>query len=543
MGDSIPSSYRQIVQGNQEGLRTLIDNGAVKPFLLYHLLIYTGLPVLALLVPERKGSKYVRPVIFALILSIAIEVISYRRTILGANGYIVGLMISWWVFWCAALLIFTDPEKDFKRIERKPATSINDQDKPQAVQNENGAAVNEDTEIFNWNGTTRSTSGGTACSAELCRSGLSACHSLPKQSSNQHEQLEWQGYPHPFLHRTNWTLGLLLNMRGPEWNWRIPTLEPLPKTLHLQLNPHHSDKSCEKAEAKYATGKVRLIAAFRSFLKSYLCLDLAKSLMMRDPYFWGVIPAPPPFPFNYLAGYPILVSLYRLHLVAFGIVAALSYTFSFCPIIFLGLSLTFPNASKGLTSVPLDAPWLYSDLFGPFIAPVLDNGLAGCWGQWWHQVFRFGFTSPARWFLSLLPSKLSSNRQFRHTIMAFFAFTISGTLHACGSYTQFADTKPLSGSFLYFFLQAVGVLIQNVFAKVILPKTSPCEFPRWVKRAGNFAFSYTWLMMSGPLIADEFAKGGVWLTEPVPISFLRGLGFMGNKDEGWWCWHGPWFRY
>ena len=522
----------------------MIDNGAVKPFFLYHLLIYTGLPLLALLVPERKGSKYVRPVIFALILSIAIEVIRYRRALLAANGYLVGLMLSWWVFWCAALLLFTDPEKDFKRIERKPTISINAQDNPQAVQNGNGAVMSEDMEIFNWNGTSRSTSGGTTCSAELCRPGFSSYHSLPTQPSNQHEQLEWQGYPHPLLHRINWTLGLLLNMRGPEWNWRIPTLEPLPKTLHHQLNLQHSDKSCEKAEAKYRTGKARINAALLSFLKSYLCLDLAKSLMMRDHYFWGVISAPPPpFLFNYVAGYPVLYSLYRLHLVAFGIVAALSYALSFCPMIFLGLSLAFPNASQGLTSVPLDAPWLYSDLFGPFIFPVLDNGLAGCWGQWWHQLFRFGFTCPARWFLSLLPEKLSSNRQFRRIVMTLFAFTISGTIHACGSYTQFADTKPLSGPLLYFFLQAVGILIQNVFARVLLPNISPCEFPRWIRRAGNFAFSYTWLMVSGPLIADDFTKGGVWLTEPVPISFFRGLGLIGNGDEGWWCWHGPWFRY
>lgn len=543
MGDPIWRSYHQIVQEKQDGLQASIHNGVIKPFFLYHLLIYTGLPLLALLVPRRKGSNYVRPIIFALILSIAVDVIRYRRTFLGANGYMVGLIMAWWVFWCSTLLIFTDPERDFKRIERKSTISINAHNESEPITNGNGAVVDSDAEIFNWNGTVQSTSGGTVCATEPHQARL-ASHSPSKQHPNQGELLAWQEYPQPFLHRVNWALGLLLNMRGPEWSWRVPTLEPLPKTLHLQLNPQQPDKYCEKTHPKFTSSKSRLDAALLSFLMSYLCLDLAKNLMMRDPYFWGVIHTPPPsFPFNYLAGYPILISLYRLHLVAFGLVVALTYACSFGPIIFLGLSLAFPNASRALTSVPLDAPWLYSDLFGPFIVPVLDNGLAGCWGQWWHQLFRFGFTSPARWFLSLLPDKLSSNRQFRRIVMTFFAFGISGTLHACGSYTQLADTKPLSGSFLYFFLQAVGIVVQNVFAKVLLPRVSPYEFPRWLRRAGNFAFSYIWLMASGPLIADDFARGGVWLTEPVPVSFIRVLGLMGNKDEGWLCWDGPWFRY
>lgn len=532
MADSLPRSYHQVIQRNQEDIQVLVDNGVVKPFFLFHLLVYLVLPLLALLVPNRKGSRYFRLVGFALTLSVSVDAIKYRRLLFGANGYIVGLTICWWVNWCATLLIFNDPEKDFKRIERR----LISQPELELAQNGNGEIGH--TENFHQNVTIEKNLEGATGSTANCRA--------TKHPPKHQEIFTWQGFPRPFLHRANWALGLLFNMRGPEWNWRISTLEPLPKAIRVQLNPRDSNESREPKAPKYIDAKARLKTAFSTLLKAYLCLDIAKHLMMRDPYFWGVVPAPPPpsFPFNHLAGYPILVALYRLHLTAFGIIVALSYACSFGPVIFLGLSRAFPKASRSLTSIPLDAPWLYSDIFGPFLGPVLDNGLAGCWGQWWHQLFRFGFTSPARWLLTLLPKRLALNRQVRRIVMTLSAFTISGTLHACGSYTQFADTKPLSGTFMYFMLQALGIIVQNVFVMLVLPRISPSDgFPRWLGRAGNFAFAFVWLMTSGTIIADDLAKGGVWLTEPVPLSFIRGLGLAGNEEGGWWCWNGPWFNY
>lgn len=215
-------------------------------------------------------------------------------------------------------------------------------------------------------------------------------------------------------------------------------------------------------------------------------------------------------------------------------VSSLAYACSLSPVAFPGLSLAFPKASRPLASVPLDAPWLYSAAFGPFVESVINHGLAGCWGQCWHQLFRFGFTSTARWALSLLPVDLAPSPQVRRIVMAFLAFLVSGTIHGCGSYTQHANTKPLSGPFLYFVLQPAGVAIQDVFSKAVLPKICRRELPQWLRRAANFMFAYSWLMGSGSLIADDLARGGVWLTEPIPISLLRGLGISGDR-EGRWC--------
>ncbi|KAE8354320.1 membrane bound O-acyl transferase family-domain-containing protein [Aspergillus coremiiformis] len=278
-----------------------------------------------------------------------------------------------------------------------------------------------------------------------------------------------------------------------------------------------------------------------------------KSLMMRDPYFWGVVsPTPPPrFPFNL----PLptgTIYTYRVMLTGYCIYAALNFVTSFNPVIFLGLSRLFPNAARAITAVPLDASWLYPDSFGPFFPSILDHGLAGAWAVWWHQLFRFGFTSTAHWILSLLPTHLATNQRFRRLIMTFVAFALSGFVHACGSYTQWSESHPVSKTFLFFILQFVGVTIQETVSHVIVPallsrfrgKKRKAALPLWLRRSANAGFVFGWLWLTAGLITDDFAKGGLWLTEPLPVSPMRGLGFgSGVEGEGWWCWHESWFRY
>jgi hypothetical protein len=48
-------------------------------------------------------------------------------------------------------------------------------------------------------------------------------------------------------------------------------------------------------------------------------------------------------------------------------------------------------------------------------------------------------------------------------------------------------------------------------------------------------FAAGWLALTGPLLVDDFARCGVWLFEPVPVSLVRGL-----TGQGWWCWGGRW---
>ncbi|KAJ5851604.1 uncharacterized protein N7529_010989 [Penicillium soppii] len=517
MADPRHGSYRDLAKNFQTELDFVIEQGIYKPIFLYHIVIIHALPIIGLVIPSSRGGKYFRKVLFALCVGIAIEILQNRRAVVGGNGYMLGLMTAWWLIWTATLFIFTNIERDFKRIERKPG-----------VQHQKSTHFNKNTN-------------------SVAEEPLDLSISLSEQQDTN--AFLWQSYPPKFSHRLDWSVGLLFNLRGPEWNWRVPHLVPLPRSIHRQLHSGFSEKINAQEDSTYPTGQERLWAAFRKFVIGYLVLDFLKIILMSDPYFRGIAPAnslsPPPFPFYYFPGlavHPVLAQLCRTIYSAGAVFFALEVVTSLNPLFFLGLSLVFPNGARNLTAAPLGASWLYSDAFGPFVQSVLDYGLAGCWGRWWHQLFRNGFMNTARWILSLLPASLVSHPQFRRVTYVVVAFCTSGFVHACGSHTQLASTYPVSGPFLFFTLQSFAILAEQVFKTVIFPILPLGGTPRWLRRTANFLFVFCWLMVSGRFVADDFARGGLWLMEPVPVSPLRGLGF-GSPGEGWWCWRDPWFRY
>ncbi|CAI7581994.1 unnamed protein product [Penicillium manginii] len=471
--------YRDLARQHGEELESLLQQGIFKPVFLYQAMLFNLLPLLGLIVPRHRGGKYIRSAIFALNLGIAFQVLKNHRAHLGGNGYMFGLIAAWSLIWSAGILVFTDIEKDFQRIERMTA------------------AESESTKLAIG---TRGPSGNV--------------QPEPYGKDAKVGKFHWQPYPHKLSHRLGWCAGLLFNLRGPEWNWRAPHLGPLPRSIHSQLHAGFgSNKHRFQAvdDSKYLSANRRLKRAFRTFLISYLLLDCLKAVMMRDPYFRGsTITDSPPFPFSYFEPFPILIRFYHVFISAMGVYVALNFVTSLSPIIFLGLSRALPNASRKFMTVPLDASWLYADSFGPFLEPLLDHGLAGCWGRWWHQLFRHGFTMAAGWILSLLPIKLAQNVQLKRMIHVVVAFSLSGFIHACGSYTQFTATRPFSGPFLFFFMQSIGVIGEYIFKTAVFPKLRLPKLLKGFRRAGNAIFVISWLLFSGPHIADDFARGGLW---------------------------------
>ncbi|KAJ0420859.1 membrane bound O-acyl transferase family-domain-containing protein [Aspergillus carlsbadensis] len=490
MADHAFIRYEQILLDNRNRLHSSVQRGDVKPWLLWHALLPMVLPFVALLIPRRKGGWFIRPVLFFATLSIVIEIILYRRALLGANGYMVGLIMVWWLVWSSTLLFFNDIERDFRRIERIQAI------KTKSLTGEENGHLN-----------------GNNPNCVVVNS------------------LVWQPYPQSFVHRLGWSAALLLNLRGPDFSFRISSLDPLP----FQLG---SKQHAAVSKHSYPSAKTRLRAATARFLISYFAIDVLKLMFIWDPYFFGAVSAPAPFPFNYLSAVPGMVQAYRFLATGMGVYFALQFVTPLNPLIFLGVATTFPNVVRAFTATPLDATWLYTDQFGSIIA-ILDRGLAGAWSTWWHQMFRFGFVSTAKWIMSLLPHAISSRRIIRRIIITVVAFGISGLMHASGSYTQLGDTWP-KGPFLFFILQAAGVFTQDTCSRILVPVlTTQGILPAcWLCRLGNGIFALGWLLLTASLIADDFAKGGLWLTEPLPVSPIRGL--MGR---GWLCWRTAWFEY
>lgn len=212
----------------------------------------------------------------------------------------------------------------------------------------------------------------------------------------------------------------------------------------------------------------------------------------------------------------------RLLLCQFAIKYALECIFALAPLFFSGVLGPKILGARA-------EPWMYPDTWGSYTL-VLDKGLAGWWSGWWHQTFRFAFEQPSKkaieamgWDVKAPTSKL---------LQLAVAFGLSGALHAAGSVTGHGETNPISGSMSFFLLQIPALFVENVLRSGFRGNAVARRVPRWMKQVATFAYVHVWFYHTAHLLCDDFARAGVWLFEPIPISPLRGLGF-GAEGDGW----------
>lgn len=344
------------------------------------------------------------------------------------------------------------------------------------------------------------------------------------------------------------------NSRRPGWNWAIhclPPYHPPPLTaegvqLPLESLPNRSREGYTRTLSRRALFIERF---FFDVVPSYVVLDLCAVLMMQDPYFVvGPEKSRDLLPLTAAAAHPLLLSLRRTALSFIGILTALQLAFGFgalCLCFLLGSS-----GGGGLLGFRAH-PWHLPTAFGSF-DQVLDRGLAGFWGAWWHQTFRFGFEAPGRW---LLAHRRERQRQ-RHRVegeeekdtattnprmtttdrllAAAFAFLQSGLIHAAGSYSTVAPETKWWQPPLFFALAGAGSTLQRWLSARLLSSLSSLSWPapsRRVRRFGNLAFALAWCWATGWLLIDDFARCGLWLYEPVPVSLFRALGYGPAGDR------------
>ena len=101
------------------------------------------------------------------------------------------------------------------------------------------------------------------------------------------------------------------------------------------------------------------------------------------------------------------------------------------------------------------------------------------------------------------------------------AFFLSGCIHACGSYTQLGDTRPMQ-PMCFFLLQGFGILLQMSVVQLLNKAGIAKQASKTLCRLANFSVVIVWLYFTAPLLVDDFARGGVWMLEPLPLSPLRG---------------------
>lgn len=538
MQNAAISPYNDILQRKEAQFEAAIENGDISPFILPRDLLPLGILILALIIryPRHGVFRYIRHLAFFTMSYLALANMSKCRILGLGNGYAVGLGTAWMVIWGAAFLVFNDPQRNFRRVERYVVDCPNPEEKENGYDGNSAAAIDD----YLKNRPSNIRSRILPDVAKRLPLDLKQRNDTPLPQPRRIRLFRWQGYPESISHRIGWVLDLIINLRGPGWNWRISTLPSLPEYV-----PKQKDNIYTKPARDDQPSMDEAVSHFRStcitLAISYLGLDVLKVLMMRDPYFWGELSSLPPHPYGkFLAISPLLVRSYHIFLPFFGLLAALIFFSSLATVILLGTAILFPQI-QDWTSVPIEAAWLHPNGFGRFPEDFFDYGISGLWGCGWHQFFRFGFGAPSRWLFAHLPTSLQSTKM-KLVLKLFIAFTLSGSIHACGSYTQIGPTKPFSGSFMFFAFQGPAVLLQHFLSKTIMPSILPFKLPPWLLRIANICLILGWALFSGPLLADDLARGGTWLMEPVPVSLVRGLGF-GSPGEGWWCWNGKWFKW
>lgn len=442
-GTDLPTHKQRILQLDTK-YQWAIDNGIFKPYvyplgsfgaflvILYFLITYRNRPFL----------KSLRFLVWFANLLFSIWIIRNFRVRKAPIDYGIGLITWWFVLWTTTVMIAHDGQEEFARIERAEGATRSFQVPHHGVNGHAGGAKVEKT-------------------------------LMPR--------VRWQQYPTgSMLENVDWVFDLLSNFRGMSWNWRIASLPGPPEIVRQSLKSQSSEAIKEIARPRPAQDDVShnqlLKDARKWFIIGYLCLDFLRTIIIHDPYYRGLgsnhkigyLPQP-------LRDSPAFHQAYRLVIGLGAVYWALATIFTLAPLFFCGVLGAHRIGVRG-------EPWMYPREWGSFTS-VLDRGLAGWWGIWWHQTFRFAFEAPSRRLIEVL--KMDRRSIQGKALQLLMAFALSGSIHACGSYTSIGNTRPIRGPFAFFIVQPMGIMGQAFIAKALQRAGITERLPTIIRRAAR----------------------------------------------------------
>ncbi|KAL0939366.1 uncharacterized protein CTRU02_205976 [Colletotrichum truncatum] len=498
----VRDSYRAIFKAR-------VAAGEAKPFVLpYGIFGSFILPILYMTIPHRKRPWVyaARWLVLAFIIAFNIKIMRETSSTNMSMGYTSGLSAFWGILSNINTFIFTAPQFEFERVARRKRSKT--------LSPKSSSRASSPVTRSNSQSGLRKRAG-----SKKRRNQITA----PDVNVDEFEYY-WQSYPGngTFLQRLGWVLDLYTNFRGVGWSWAVSSVpSPAPpehphteELVKMDTIPLETFVGCQT----YKDERDFLLRKIIPFITSYMILDVFKVKSTEDPYFiFGSTPFPLPPSLASTPGW--LLSVYRHAGIICTIYAALVMIFSLHDLFqYFVLSKAFPLRGE---------LWQYSSVFGSF-SQIMDRGLAGFWGAWWHQTFRHAFSAPGNWLVK--HGYLKKGTKSTKLIVVFIAFWLSGLLHGAGSVTAIPDTNWLKPCF-FFWASGVGVLLQQIFCAALKPQIT--KMPRAARRLGNLLFVLVWLQITVKPLADDFAETGLWLVEPVPLSVVRALGF-GHGETSWW---------
>ncbi|KAK7427684.1 hypothetical protein QQZ08_005790 [Neonectria magnoliae] len=543
LGDLARLNYR-------DAFARAVAEHRIRPLVIPYSLVATSLVPPLWLAFSHAGRPWVyrsRWLVVGLVVAMDVEIITGMSSANVASAYGAGLMGMWGILSALHLLVWTRPQADAARaIKVARRDGLNDSSRL------NWPTVKADSKLANKlgygggeertddnddnNGLRLRRLDGFAASSDsssvVSKTGTSTTHHADQHEdqgsdSELNNDCIWQPFPEhdSFLQRLNWSMDFVTNFRCIGWNCSIRSV-PLPQ---IPVRIRHGDPvSLDAMPVVSRSGYRRNLTTsefvwtrLRALAVLYVVLDFLAVFMMKDPYF---VLGPDrgaglelPSHLRTLPSWALLT--YRELFTLVGIFSAISEMFIVHDLFqYYVFSRVFP-VRKEL--------WQYTSIFGSF-SQVLDRGLAGWWGSWWHQTFRLQFSSPAAYLIN--NGYLTKGTLTAQIVTLYVSFFQSGLLHVSGSLSSMPETK-LWRTPLFFFLQPSGILIQvslNWAIDMYLPR-----FPKMFRRGLNLVFALAWLQMTARFFCDDVASTGLWLLEPVPISPLRWLGF-GHPNDHWW---------
>ena len=235
---------------------------------------------------------------------------------------------------------------------------------------------------------------------------MSLPESLAERRAKPHTWEE--GYPTSLIKRIPWVLTLIMSIRLSYW-----------KTADPMHNKHQPPTPITRIA--YLRHCAFLI------LTSYVLLDTAAFAATYDPYFHDpTISISTSFDMP-ISTLPLCIRPLRAlppRLARSTLLAA-----HFCSFISLvgALITSLPLLPNALGVIPDTwSPQSWPLFFGPFPS-VLDRGLRGLWGTWWHQTTRYLVTFPGIALSRVMKLKQGGRGDYLCRITT--AFTASGFIH------------------------------------------------------------------------------------------------------------------
>ncbi|KAG5950129.1 hypothetical protein E4U53_005456 [Claviceps sorghi] len=525
--DALSAAYRHTF------LQALQD-GRAKPLLIpYSMLGSYIIPILWLTIPHvsRPWLYQTRWAVLAFAVVFNVHAMTVTSSTNFGYAYASGLWMALGIMQCMNLLVWTRPQFEAARVIKVTAPKPKPEAEAEAetttladAPRQNGGSLN-----------------GHAISTDQSLKLRKSVPNAPletvaesKTVTGDEIEYRWQKFPAtaPFSQRLGWVMDLVFSMRGSGWNFSISTIPrpAIPRIIqdNAKVDVGSVPRETASGYSHPVTARDLLWTFLTKSLLSYVVLDFISLQMKADPYFLVGPDSEYELPPHLAGKSPLRLSFCRRLYALVAVLVTITYFFYFSSLAQYYIYKTFFPSRAFL--------WNFPSMFGGF-SEVLDRGLAGWWGSWWHQTFRMVFLAPSVYLLKR--GYLKRGTAAANLFGFFVTFFQSGVVHAAGSYTTVPHTKPLNQMW-FFLLQGLGIVVQQ-YLSLALRSIAP-EMPRAVRRCGNLAFTISWLFVTSPVFLDDLFACAVSLHESAPMSVFRLLGLgpalsFGHADNVWWRWN------